>query len=70
MKFPSLKIGRLTPRYPIIQGGMAIRVSTAPLAAAVANAGGIGIIAATGMSLEELRNEIRTARRNSRGLSA
>ena len=38
MKFPSLKIGRLAPRYPIIQGGMAIRVSTAPLATAVANA--------------------------------
>lgn len=68
MKFPSLKIGRLSPRYPIIQGGMAIRVSTAPLAAAVANAGGIGIIAATGMSLDELRNEIRTARRNSKGI--
>lgn len=68
MKFPSLKIGRLAPRYPIIQGGMAIRVSTAPLAAAVANAGGIGIIAATGMSLDELRNEIRTARRNSKGI--
>ena len=68
MKFPSLKIGRLAPRYPIIQGGMAIRVSTAPLATAVANAGGIGIIAATGMSLDELRNEIRTARRNSKGI--
>ncbi len=68
MKFPSLKIGRLTPRYPIIQGGMAIRVSTAPLATAVANAGGIGIIAATGMSLEELKNEIRTARSNSKGI--
>ncbi|MDD2554202.1 MAG: nitronate monooxygenase [Desulfotomaculaceae bacterium] len=68
MKFPSLKIGRLAPRYPIIQGGMAVRVSTAPLAAAVANAGGIGIIAATGMSLDELRNEIRTARRSSKGI--
>ncbi len=68
MKFPSLKIGRLVPRYPIIQGGMAIRVSTAPLATAVANAGGIGIIAATGMSLDELRNEIRTARSNSKGI--
>ena len=68
MKFPSLKIGRLVPRYPIIQGGMAVRVSTAPLATAVANAGGIGIIAATGMSLDELRNEIRTARSNSKGI--
>lgn len=50
-------------RYPIIQGGMAVRVSTAPLAGAVACAGGVGIIGATGMSVEELRREIRQARR-------
>lgn len=68
MKFPSLKIGRLVPRYPIIQGGMALRVSTAPLAAAVANAGGIGVIAATGMTIQELKNEIRTARRFTKGI--
>ncbi len=48
--------------YPIIQGGMAVRVSTAPLAGAVACAGGIGIIAATGMDIDELRSEIRRAR--------
>lgn len=68
MKFPQLKIGNLIPRYPIIQGGMAIRVSTAPLAAAVANAGGIGIIAATGMTVEELKDEIRQARRMTDGI--
>ena len=68
MKFPQLKIGDLIPRYPIIQGGMALRVSTAPLAAAVANAGGIGVIGATGMSLDELRREIRTARSLTRGI--
>ncbi len=68
MKFPILKIGNLIPRYPIIQGGMALRVSTAPLAAAVANAGGIGVIAATGMSLDELRKEIRTARELTKGI--
>jgi nitronate monooxygenase len=50
-------------RYPIIQGGMAVRVSTAPLAGAAACAGGIGIIGATGMSIDELRREIREARR-------
>ncbi len=66
-KFPALKIGPFQPRYPIVQGGMAIRVSTAPLAAAVANAGGIGIIAATGMSIEELKHEIRTARLLAKG---
>ncbi|AEG58928.1 NAD(P)H-dependent flavin oxidoreductase [Desulforamulus ruminis] len=62
MKFPTLSIGRFTPRYPIIQGGMAVRVSTAPLAGAVADAGGIGVIGATGMDPEELRTEIRQAR--------
>ncbi len=50
-------------KYPIIQGGMAVRVSTAPLAGAVACAGGVGIIAATGMTIEELRREIREARK-------
>ena len=68
MKFPELKIGKLIPRYPIIQGGMALRVSTAPLAAAVANAGGIGVLAATGISEGELRNEIRAARRLTPGI--
>jgi NAD(P)H-dependent flavin oxidoreductase YrpB (nitropropane dioxygenase family) len=68
MKFPELKIGNLIPRYPIIQGGMALRVSTSPLAAAVANAGGIGVLAATGISEEELRNEIRAARRLTPGI--
>lgn len=68
MKFPPLKIGHLIPRYPIIQGGMAVRVSSAPLAAAVANAGGIGLIAATGIPLDELRNEIRAARRLTEGI--
>ncbi|MTI80942.1 MAG: nitronate monooxygenase [Firmicutes bacterium] len=63
MKLPELRIGNLAPKFPIIQGGMAVRVSTAPLAGAVAKAGGIGIIAATGMSLEELKQEIREARK-------
>jgi nitronate monooxygenase len=50
-------------KYPVIQGGMAVRVSTAPLAGAVACAGGVGIIGATGMSVDELRKEIRAARK-------
>ena len=37
MEFPELKIGNLRPKYPIIQGGMAIKVSMSKLAAAVAN---------------------------------
>jgi nitronate monooxygenase len=41
---------------------MAVRISLAPLAAAVAHAGGIGVIAGTGLSPEELTAEIRAAR--------
>lgn len=59
---PRLKIGKLSPKYPLIQGGMAIRISTGNLAGNVAKEGGIGIIAASGMTTEELRREIRLAR--------
>ncbi|MGL5207525.1 MAG: NAD(P)H-dependent flavin oxidoreductase [Acidaminococcaceae bacterium] len=62
MKLPVLKIGNLVAEVPIVQGGMAIRLSTARLAAAVASEGGIGLIAASGMSFDELRKEIRLAR--------
>jgi len=48
---PLLKIGQHSARYPIIQGGMGIRISGANLAAAVANAGGIGVISAVGLGL-------------------
>ncbi len=68
MNLPELRIGNLTPEIPIIQGGMAVRVSTAPLAAAVAEEGGIGLIAATGMELDELRMEIRQAREMTKGI--
>ncbi|SFQ99253.1 NAD(P)H-dependent flavin oxidoreductase [Desulfoscipio geothermicus] len=68
MQLPQLKIGNLLPRLPIIQGGMALRVSTASLAAAVANAGGIGVIGATGMESDELREEIRLARGQTDGI--
>ncbi|MDR9756055.1 MAG: nitronate monooxygenase [Syntrophomonadaceae bacterium] len=63
-----LKIGKLKVPVPIIQGGMAVRISTANLAAAVANEGGIGVIAGTGMSPDELRWEIRSARELSSGI--
>jgi NAD(P)H-dependent flavin oxidoreductase YrpB (nitropropane dioxygenase family) len=68
MQLPELRIGKLRAAVPIIQGAMAVRISTAPLAAAVANEGGIGLIAGTGMSLGELRNEIRKAREMTRGI--
>ena len=62
-KLPELRIGKLVAKVPIIQGGMAIRLSTARLAAAVANEGGIGLIAASGMPFDELRHEIKLARK-------
>ena len=55
MQLPELKIGKLLPRFPIIQGGMSISVSTASLSAAVARAGGIGVLGATGIFLEQLK---------------
>lgn len=48
---PSLRIGKYTASYPILQGGMGIGVSGASLASAVANAGGIGVIATMGLGL-------------------
>lgn len=63
MIFPHLKINKiLEAAKPIIQGGMAIKVSRASLAAAVANCGGIGVIAASGLPEFELRQQIRQAR--------
>jgi NAD(P)H-dependent flavin oxidoreductase YrpB (nitropropane dioxygenase family) len=64
MPFPSLVIDKLKAVKPIIQGGMAIRISRASLAAAVANCGGVGVIAASGLAQQELRDQIREARSN------
>jgi nitronate monooxygenase len=47
---------------------MAVRISMAPLAAAVAEAGGIGLIAGSGLSVDELRAEIRKAREKTSGV--
>jgi len=49
IKIPSLTIGNITVPVPIIQGGMGVRVSLSRLSSAVANAGGIGTIAAVGL---------------------
>lgn len=48
-------------RYPVFQGGMAW-VADAGLAAAVSNAGGLGIIAGMNMNGEQLRAEIARTR--------
>ena len=48
-------------KYPIIQGGMA-NIATGEFAAAVSNAGGLGLIGAAGMNPEALRENIRRAK--------
>jgi len=85
MSFNSLKnlsIGSLTAKLPIIQGGMGIGISLSGLASAVANEGGIGVIATAGIGMNEpdfsrnfleaniraLRKEIRKARELSQGI--
>lgn len=81
-KIESLKIGDLTARLPIVQGGMGVGISLSGLAAAVANEGGIGVIAAAGIgmihydfkqsflkaNIEALRNEIRKAKTETKGI--
>lgn len=75
MKIPPLVIGDIHVPFPLIQGGMGVRVSLARLAAAVANEGGIGTIAAVGLgdieasktdfdnvSSQALAHEIRRAK--------
>lgn len=57
-----MRIGKIELEKPIIQGGMAVRISGAELAAAVSEEGGLGVIAGSGMSEEEFREEIRKAR--------
>ena len=83
MPFPSLTIGDKTLPLPIIQGGMGIGVSLNNLAAAVANEGGIGVIAGALVGFMEkdiaknpqeadsraLREQIRQAREKSQGAS-
>ncbi|MEC9488251.1 MAG: nitronate monooxygenase [Halanaerobium sp.] len=68
MRFPELKIGSLRPKYPIIQGGMAVKVSMAELASAVADAGGIGLIGGSALTVQELKDEIKKARAMTRGI--
>jgi len=68
LKLPKLEIANLKPELPIIQGGMAIRISMAELAAAVADQGGIGVIAGTVLGIEEIKEEIRKAKAKTEGI--
>ncbi len=76
LKLPELKFGDNIAKLPIIQGGMGVGISLSGLASAVANEGGVGVIAAAMIGMGEpdvgknpdeanmraLRNEIRKAR--------
>lgn len=78
----SLKIGDLTARLPIIQGGMGVGISLNGLASAVANEGGVGVISCAGLGLIYrhtakdymeaciigMREEIRKAKEKSNGI--
>ncbi len=70
MKLPSLAIGNLTARIPLIQGGMSIRVSTSSLAIPVANSGGIGVIGGSGIPADELQEDIKKAKSSTDGIVA
>ncbi len=78
----ALKIGQLTAPIPVIQGGMGVGISLSGLASAVANEGGIGVIATAGLGMLEpdafsnyleantraLKNEIRKAKEKTKGI--
>ena len=55
------------PKVPIFQGGMGVGISLSKLASAVANAGGVGIISGTGISVDEMRKHIRKAKKKLKG---
>ncbi len=62
-QLPHLSVGKWIAKYPIIQGGMAVRVSLHNLAGNVAKNGGVGIVAISGMlDSNEVKDEIRKAR--------
>ncbi|MBW8017174.1 MAG: nitronate monooxygenase [Planctomycetes bacterium] len=79
---PVLQIGNYTAEVPIVQGGMGVGISLSGLASAVANAGGIGVLATAGIGQFEpdlktnfkeankraLRKEIRKAKSKTDGL--
>ncbi|WP_374121072.1 NAD(P)H-dependent flavin oxidoreductase [Neobacillus sp. PS2-9] len=57
----------MMPKVPILQGGMGVGISLSKLASAVANAGGIGIISGTGITVDEMRTHIRKAKERIKG---
>lgn len=70
MNLPTLQIGDLTARLPIIQGGMGIGISLSGLAGAVAKEGGIGVISAAQPGFNESDFLTNTFNANYRALAA
>lgn len=70
MKLPSLNISNFKAAFPLIQGGMSVRVSTSALAIPVANCGGIGVIGGSGLPPEELFEDIKKAKAETNGVVA
>ena len=70
MKLPSLKIGDLVARLPIIQGGMGVGVSGSKLAGAVAKAGGVGIISGVQIGYREPDFQTNTLEANIRAMKS
>ena len=67
-KFHALKIGNLQINLPIIQGGMGIGISLSGLACAVANEGGVGVIATAGIGHTEADWDTNSRAADKRGL--
>ena len=70
MNLPELKIGNLTAKLPIIQGGMGVGISLHRLAAAVAKEGGIGVIAGAMIGMRESDIAQNPIEANKRALAA
>lgn len=70
MDIEGLRIGDLVSRLPIIQGGMGIGISGPNLAAAVTNAGGIGVISGAQSGYAEKDFEENNLEANVRALKA
>ena len=66
---PKLHIGHLAADVPIIQGGMGVGISLSNLASAVANQGGIGVIATAGIGMFEPDHDVDPIGANKRALA-
>ena len=67
MSFPTLNIGDLIAKTPIVQGGMGVGISLSRLASAVANEGGIGVIHKN-MSIERQAEQVDLVKRSENGV--